>query len=46
MRKLVVFNQVSLDGYFVDMHDDMSWAHGNDAERQHCFSVGAGGLDR
>jgi len=27
MRKLVVFNQVSLDGYFVDMNGDMSWAH-------------------
>ena len=32
MRKLVVFNQVSLDGYFVDMHGDMSWAHKSDAE--------------
>jgi dihydrofolate reductase len=27
MRKLVVFNQVSLDGYFVDTNGDMSWAH-------------------
>jgi dihydrofolate reductase len=26
MRKLVVFNQVSVDGYFVDSHGDMSWA--------------------
>jgi dihydrofolate reductase len=26
MRKLVVFNQVSVDGYFVDNHRDMSWA--------------------
>lgn len=26
MRKLVVFNSVSLDGYFVDMNGDMSWA--------------------
>ncbi len=26
MRKLVVFNHVSLDGYFVDMNGDMSWA--------------------
>lgn len=32
MRKLVVFNNVSLDGYFVDMNGDMSWAHKNDAE--------------
>ena len=27
MPKLVVFNHVSLDGYFVDSKGDMSWAH-------------------
>ncbi len=32
MRKLVVFNQVSLDGYFTDRNSDMSWAHKDDAE--------------
>lgn len=32
MRKLVVFNQVTLDGYFADMNGDLSWAHKNDAE--------------
>ncbi len=32
MGKLVVFNSVTLDGYFVDMNGDMSWAHKNDAE--------------
>ena len=32
MRKLIVFNQVSLDGYFVDANGDMSWAHKNDVE--------------
>ena len=32
MRKLVVFNMVSLDGFFVDGQGDMSWAHKNDAE--------------
>ena len=26
MRKLIVFNHVSLDGYFVDAHGDMSFA--------------------
>ena len=26
MRKLLVFNHVSLDGYFVDVNGDMSWA--------------------
>ncbi len=34
MRKLVVFNHVSLDGYFVDENGDMSWARSDhqDAE--------------
>jgi dihydrofolate reductase len=32
MPKIIVFNQVTLDGYFVDMNGDMSWAHKNDAE--------------
>ncbi len=35
MRKLAVFNMVSLDGYFVDANGDMSWAHSdrsNDTE--------------
>lgn len=33
MRKLTVYNQVSLDGYFTDATGDMSWAHkGPDAE--------------
>jgi hypothetical protein len=27
MRRLIVFNQVSIDGYFVDRNGDMSWAH-------------------
>ena len=32
MRKLSVFNHVSLDGYFVDAHGGMSWAHKQDPE--------------
>jgi len=34
MRRLCVFNHVSLDGYFVDANGDMSWAKAdpNDAE--------------
>ena len=32
MRKLVVFNHVTLDGFFVDSDGDMSWAHKDDAE--------------
>lgn len=27
MRKLVAFNQVSLDGYFAGVNGDISWAH-------------------
>jgi hypothetical protein len=33
MGKVLVFNQISLDGFFVDATGDMSWAHQNDAER-------------
>jgi len=32
MRKLMVFNHVTLDGYFTDAKGDMSWAHKQDAE--------------
>jgi len=32
MRKLLVFNQVSLDGFIADEHGDMSWAHKSDPE--------------
>jgi dihydrofolate reductase len=32
MRKLTVFNSVTLDGYYTDLNNDMSWAHQNDPE--------------
>jgi dihydrofolate reductase len=32
MRRLIVFNQVTLDGYIADRNGDMSWAHQHDAE--------------
>jgi dihydrofolate reductase len=32
MRKLAVFNNVSLDGYIADARGDMRWAHNDDAE--------------
>ena len=32
VRKLRMFNIVSLDGFFSDGHGDMSWAHNQDAE--------------
>ncbi len=32
MRKVIVFNQVTIDGYFSDVNGDMSWAHKKDPE--------------
>jgi dihydrofolate reductase len=32
MRRLMAFEQVSLDGFFVDAKGDMSWAHRQDPE--------------
>jgi dihydrofolate reductase len=32
MQRLIAFEQVSLDGYFVDANGDMSWAHKQDPE--------------
>lgn len=43
MRKVVVFNMVSLDGYFVDGKGDMSWAHKNDEEWNGFVSGNASG---
>ena len=43
MRKLKVFNQVSLDGYFTDENSDMSWAHKQDPEWQEFTAENAKG---
>jgi hypothetical protein len=46
MRKLAVFNNVSLDGYFTDRNGDMSWAHNQD-EESNTFTrenAGSGGI--
>jgi dihydrofolate reductase len=43
MRRVVVFNMVSLDGYFVDGKGDMSWAHKRDAEWNAFASENASG---
>jgi dihydrofolate reductase len=32
VRKLIVFNSISVDGYFVDQKGDMSWAHSRSAD--------------
>jgi dihydrofolate reductase len=34
MPRLSVFNQISLDGYFVDDNGDMSWAHNTRPDEQ------------
>ena len=43
MSKLVVYNSMSLDGYFTDANGDMSWAHKRDPEWQAFISENAGG---
>ena len=45
MRKLKVFNQMSLDGYIADAQSDMSWAHADsdDAEWNAWSAENAGG---
>jgi dihydrofolate reductase len=38
MQKLVVFNNVTLDGYFAGVNGDLSWAHsGNDDAEYNAF---------
>src|SRR5258708_18834980 len=43
MPKLVVYNAMSLDGYFTDANGDMSWAHKRDPEWQAFGSENASG---
>jgi len=43
MRKINVFETVSLDGYFTDEKSDMSWAHKRDEEWTAFSSSNAGG---
>ena len=38
MRKLLVFNNITLDGYFTDSNSDMSWAHKNADEEWNKFT--------
>jgi dihydrofolate reductase len=41
MRKLVVFNNITLDGYFASLNGDFSWAHsGNDDAEFNEFIAG------
>jgi dihydrofolate reductase len=43
MRELIIFNQITLDGFFVDAHGDMSWAHTQDPEWARFTSDNASG---
>lgn len=43
MRKLVAFEQVTLDGYFVDAGGGMGWAHRSDPEWDAFVAGNAGG---
>ena len=43
MRRLRVFNSVSLDGYFTDSKGDISWAHRRDPEFDEFVSSNAQG---
>jgi len=43
MPKLVVYNSMSLDGYFTDANGDMSWAHKQDPEWQAFVKENASG---
>ena len=48
MRKLIVFNSVSIDGYFTDANGDMSWAHQQKADSEWdafvAENAGSGGM--
>lgn len=44
MRQLIVFNQISIDGYIADATGDMSWAHRSDPE-WNAFVAGNAGSD-
>jgi dihydrofolate reductase len=46
MARLMAFNQVSLDGYFVDSNGDMSWAHKDDDEWREFAASNASGEGR
>jgi len=43
VSKLIAFEQVSLDGYFVDSNGDMSWAHKDDQESKDFAAKSASG---
>jgi len=46
MPSLLVFNQVSLDGFIADAKGDMSWAHKQDAEWNEFVAGNASGESR
>ena len=38
MRRIMVFNNITLDGYFTDANNDMSWAHKSADEEWNKFT--------
>jgi dihydrofolate reductase len=45
MRKLIVFNHVTLDGYFVGVNGDFSWAHRGNDDPEYSASVAENASD-
>jgi dihydrofolate reductase len=43
VQRLIVFNHVTLDGYFTDRNGDMSWAHSDDPESRRFAAENATG---
>jgi len=43
MAKLIVFNSVSIDGYFTDRNGDMSWAYNRDPDWDEFTAANASG---
>ena len=39
MQRLIVFNNITLDGYFTDANNDMSWAHKNADDEWNKFAA-------
>ena len=37
MRRIIVFNHVTLDGYFTDANSSMNWAHGKEDAEWNAF---------
>jgi dihydrofolate reductase len=45
MRKIIVFNHMTLDGFFAGPNDELDWSRKDDAESKDLASEGSGGVD-